>query len=79
MVGAAIAIVLTIARQPIAEYLRMSDSWLIAVFALGMTFYTPLGVKRGNMQGLCEFGSLSRNYILEAASKLALAILLVEL
>ena len=57
----------------------MSDSWLIAVFALGMTFYTPLGVKRGNMQGLCQFGALSRNYILEAASKLALAIVLVEL
>jgi O-antigen/teichoic acid export membrane protein len=31
------------------------------------------------MQGLCEFGALSRNYILEAGSKLACAILLVEL
>ena len=79
IVGAAIAIALTIAKRPIAQYLRMSDSWLIAVFALGMTFYTPLGVKRGNMQGLCQFGALSRNYILEAASKLALAIVLVEL
>jgi O-antigen/teichoic acid export membrane protein len=57
----------------------MPNSWVLAVFALGMAFYTPLGVKRGNMQGLCEFGALSRNYILEAGSKLACAILLVEL
>ena len=79
VVGLAIAVGLTIARKPIAEYLRMPNAWPLLVFALGMAFYTPLGVKRGNMQGLCEFGALSRNYILEATSKLALAIILVEL
>ena len=79
IVGIAIAIGLTLAQKPVAAYLRMPNSWVLAVFALGMAFYTPLGVKRGNMQGLCEFGALSRNYILEAGSKLACAILLVEL
>jgi len=79
IVGVAIAFVFVLARQPIAEYLRMSDSRLLVVFALGMAFYTPLGVKRGNLQGLCEFGSLSRNYIFEAGCKLVLAVLLVEL
>src|SRR5690349_8450458 len=69
----------TLAQKPVAAYLQMPNSWVLAVFALGMAFYTPLGVKRGNMQGLCAFGALSRNYILEAASKLACAILLVEL
>jgi O-antigen/teichoic acid export membrane protein len=78
MVGVTIAIVLTLAQKPVAAYLRMENSWLLAVFALGMAFYTPLGVKRGNMQGLCKFGALSRNYILEAASKVTLAIVLVE-
>lgn len=79
IVGFAIAIAITIARVPIAEYLRMPNAWLLGVFALGMAFYTPLGVKRGNMQGLCAFGSLSRNFILEATSKLIIAIVLVEL
>ena len=79
IVGIAIALALTIAQLPVAEYLRMPDPRLLAVFALGMAFYTPLGVKRGNMQGLCAFGALSRNFILEATSKLAIAIVLVEL
>lgn len=79
IVGIAIAVGLTLAQKPVATYLRMPNSWVLAVFALGMAFYTPLGVKRGNMQGLCEFGALSRNYIFEAGSKLACAILLVEL
>ena len=79
IVGFAIALGLTMARKPIAEYLRMPDAWLLVAFALGMAFYTPLGVKRGNMQGLCAFGALSRNYILEATSKLVIAVLLVEL
>jgi len=79
IVGVAIAFMFVLARQPIADYLRMPDSRLLVVFALGMAFYTPLGVKRGNLQGLCEFGSLSRNYIFEAGCKLVLAVLLVEL
>src|SRR5690348_1448691 len=79
MVGIAIAVGLTLAQKPVAAYLQMPNSWVLAVFALGMAFYTPLGVKRGNMQGLCAFGALSRNYIFEAGSKLACAILLVEL
>ncbi len=79
VVGIAIAVGLTLAQKPVASYLQMPNSWVLAVFALGMAFYTPLGVKRGNMQGLCAFGALSRNYIFEAGSKLACAILLVEL
>jgi O-antigen/teichoic acid export membrane protein len=79
IVGFAIALGLTIARRPIGEYLRMPDSWLLVAFAIGMAFYTPLGVKRGNMQGLCAFAALSRNYVLEATSKLVIAIVLVEL
>ena len=78
-VGLAVALVLTVAQRPIAEYLRMPNSWVIAVLALGMAFYNQLGVKRGKMQGWCDFTSLSWNYIFEAAAKLAIAVLLVEL
>jgi O-antigen/teichoic acid export membrane protein len=77
--GFVVALVLFAAQKPIAEYLRMPNSWVIAVLAIGMAFYNQLGVKRGNLQGWCEFKSLSWNYVFEAASKLAMAILLVEL
>jgi len=79
IVGLGIAVAFLLARHPVAEYLRMPDSRLLIVFALGMAFYTPLGVKRGNIQGLCQFGALSRNYIFEAACKLVMAIAMVEL
>ena len=78
-VGIAVALALVSAQKPIAEYLRMPNSWVIGVLAIGMAFYNQLGVKRGNLQGRCHFGALSWNYILEAASKLAIALLLVEL
>jgi O-antigen/teichoic acid export membrane protein len=78
-VGAVVAVLLFAAEKPIAEYLRMPNAWVIGVLAIGMAFYNQLGVKRGNMQGWCRFGPLSRNYIFEAASKLAIAIILVEL
>ena len=77
--GLVVALVLALAQKPITEYLRMPNSWIIAVLAIGMAFYNQLGVKRGNMQGWCEFPSLSWNYVFEAASKLAIAVLLVEL
>ena len=77
--GGLVALVLVIAQKPIANYLRMPNSWVIAVLAIGMAFYNELGVKRGDMQGWCRFGSLSKNYIFEAASKLAIAVVLVEL
>lgn len=78
-VGMAVALALMIAQKPIAEYLRMPNPWVIGVLAAGMAFYNQLGVKRGNLQGWCHFGALSWNYVFEAASKLAIAILLVEL
>ncbi len=77
--GAALALVLLVAEKPIAEYLRMPNAWVIGVLAIGIAFYNELGVKRGNMQGWCRFGALSRNYIFEAAFKLIIAVLLVEL
>ena len=77
--GLVVAFVLVLAQKPITDYLRMPNSWIIAVLAIGMAFYNQLGVKRGNMQGWCQFPALSWNYVFEAASKLAIAVLLVEL
>ncbi len=73
-VGAALTAFLFIMREPIASYLRLSEVRLIDVLALGMLFYIPLGVRRGAMQGLCQFVRLSANLTAEAVVKLIGAI-----
>ena len=50
---------------------------LIQVLALGMLFYIPLGVRRGGMQGTCQFVRLSVNLIVEATVKLIAAVAFV--
>lgn len=63
----------------VARYLRIPDPWLMVVLATGIAFYMPLGVKRGAMQGLCQFGRLSGNFLVEAAMRATAAVLLVAL
>jgi len=74
-VGAA----LLISTKPISAYLHIPDPWLLAVLAIGVAAYVPLGVRRGAMQGVCSFGRLSGNFIIEALVKLLIAIFLVAL
>jgi len=70
---------LVVLQKPIASYLHLPNSWALAVLAIGISAYVPLGVRRGGMQGICSFGRLSANFIIEAVTKLAIAILLVAL
>src|SRR5579883_1901079 len=51
----------------------------MVVLATGIAFYMPLGVKRGAMQGLCKFGRLSGNFLVEAAVRAVAAVSLVVL
>jgi O-antigen/teichoic acid export membrane protein len=78
-VGLIVGLTLAGGSLPISYYLRLPDPWLMVVLAIGMLFYVPLGVHRGNLQGLCSFPSLATNYIVEAAVKLACSVLLVGL
>ncbi len=64
---------------PVAAYLRLPSAMLVVVMAVGIAFYVPLGVRRGGMQGTCEFGKLSGNLALEALVKLLTAVTLVHL
>ncbi|HEY6253766.1 MAG TPA: oligosaccharide flippase family protein, partial [Candidatus Angelobacter sp.] len=74
-VGAA----LLIAQRPVAAYLHIPDPRLLAVLAIGIAAYVPLGVRRGAMQGVCSFGRLSGNFIIEALAKLVIAVILVAI
>jgi O-antigen/teichoic acid export membrane protein len=62
-----------------AGYLRLPDPWILGVLAIGISWYVPLGVRRGAMQGVCSFGRLSSNAITESVVKFVTAILLVAL
>ena len=76
-VGLILGAGLILASGPIASYLNLRSPSMIALLALGITFYIPLGVKRGGLQGVCSFGLLSCNFVLEAGVKFAAALLLV--
>ncbi len=77
-VGLVLGAAFMIASHLVADYLNLPSAWMIAVLALGFSFYVPLGARRGGMQGKCAFRRLASSYVLEALLKFAGAVLLVE-
>jgi O-antigen/teichoic acid export membrane protein len=75
--GLVLGAIAAVFHEPIRDFLRLPSGSLVIILAFGLAFYIPLGVKRGALQGLCKFRQLSWNFVVEAASKLALALLLV--
>lgn len=79
VVSLGVGFLLAVTQKPVSAYLHMPDPWILAVLAIGIAAYVPLGVHRGAMQGNCEFKKLSGSYISEAVSKLLIGIFLVAL
>jgi O-antigen/teichoic acid export membrane protein len=77
LVGFGLSALLVGTSRWIASYLRMPSPTIIVVLGLGMLFYIPLGVRRGGMQGTCQFLRLSLNLAAEAFVKLIAAMILV--
>ncbi len=77
LLGFALAVIFVGASNWIAAYLRMPSPTLVVLIGLGMLFYIPLGVRRGGMQGTCQFLRLSLNLAAEAFVKLSAAMILV--
>ena len=77
-VGAVLGLGLLLASGPIASYLNLPSATIVILLAFGIAFYIPLGVKRGGLQGVCAFGALSWNFIIEASVKFTAALLLVS-
>jgi O-antigen/teichoic acid export membrane protein len=77
--GAAIALLLVLFSKPISGYLNINSPWLVIFLAVGITFYVPLGVRRGGMQGLYAFRRLAVNFLIEGAVKLVGAFVLIHL
>jgi len=77
-VGIALGSALLLCSGFVARYLNLPSPWIVILLALGITFYIPLGVKRGGLQGTCTFSRLSWNFILEAVAKFVGALLLIH-
>lgn len=78
-VGILLGSLLIVASGPVAHYLRLPSATLVVLLALGIAFYIPLGVKRGGLQGICSFGKLTLNFVLESLTRFLGAIVLIEL
>jgi O-antigen/teichoic acid export membrane protein len=76
--GVAVGFGMMVASPAIAHMLRLPSPLLVVLLGAGLIFYPALGVKRGALQGMCEFRRLSGNFVLEAIVKLLLAVVLVS-
>lgn len=79
LVGISLGSALLLASVPVAHYLNLPSPMIVVLLALGITFYVPLGAKRGGLQGTCKFPKFAGNYLLEAATKFIGAVTLVAL
>lgn len=70
---------LCILQRPVAAYLHIPNPWILAVLAIGISAYVPLGVRRGGLQGICCFGRLGATFIIEAMVRVILAVILVAI
>lgn len=77
--GIAIGLLLFLFNRALTAYLNLPDPVLISLLALGMTFYIPLGVRRGYIQGIHAFSSLAINFMLEGVVRLGGAYLLIRI
>ncbi|HTX76537.1 MAG TPA: lipopolysaccharide biosynthesis protein [Terracidiphilus sp.] len=68
--GIVVALALVVFRGPIAAYLNLPSSSLVALISIGAGFYIPLGVRRGYIQGTCGFRALAMNMVLEQGFRL---------
>ncbi len=77
-VGVLLGSGLILAAGSVAQYLNLPTPNIVILLAFGIAFYIPLGVRRGGMQGTCQFKRLTWNFILEAIAKFIGALVLVK-
>ena len=74
-----LAVVLALFSGVIARYLQLPSGFVVQLLAIGILFYIPLGVKRGALQGVCDFRRLTENFVLESSVKFLAAVVLMLL
>jgi O-antigen/teichoic acid export membrane protein len=76
-IGIGVGLVLAFQSQWITSFLKLPAAHDIDLLAIAAAVYIPLGVQRGRMQGCYEFRRLAINVIVEATTKLGVAVLLL--
>ena len=79
MYSVSIGLLLAIASPEISRYLNLPTTVFLRLLAAGIVFYIPLGVRRGLLQGSCDFRALAVNLSLEVVVKLVGAVVLMSL
>jgi O-antigen/teichoic acid export membrane protein len=77
-VGLALGVLLVVCSSAISKYLSLPSSHDIVLLGVGTAVYIPLGVRRGMLQGLCDFRRLAVNFVLEVLVKFGSALLLLH-
>jgi O-antigen/teichoic acid export membrane protein len=79
LAGISIGALLFVFKGLLTSYLNLPDPFLITLLAIGTTFYIPLGVRRGYIQGRRAFRPLAVNFMLEGLVRLGGLWLLIGL
>ena len=79
MASVTLGLLLFLFNRLLTRYLNLPDPVLISLLALGTTFYIPLGVRRGYIQGIHAFSSLAANLMVEGLVRLGGAYFLIKL
>ncbi|KAA6461299.1 hypothetical protein DYQ86_12560 [Acidobacteria bacterium AB60] len=77
VVGILVGLGLVLLQKPIANYLNLPDSQLVALIAVGCAYYIPLGSRRGFLQGTLGFRLLATNMIIEQVVRLGGSLALI--
>lgn len=77
--GIFVGILLLLFQSVIADYLRLPNARLVTLLVIGVTFYVPLGSRRGYIQGAYGFRRLATNLVIEGAARLGGSLLLITL
>ncbi len=77
--GLGIMVVLAVGSPYLTSYFNLPQRHDLLLLAVATGVYIPLGVRRGRMQGCCEFGNLGLNLVVEVAVKFGGALLFLKL
>ncbi len=77
-IATVIGVALVWSSSLVSSYLNFPTRDYVVLLGIATTFYIPLGVRRGLMQGAYDFRHLAENFVIEVVVKLGGALLLLH-
>jgi O-antigen/teichoic acid export membrane protein len=77
--GIFIGLLLIIFERGVSNYLNLADPLLIVILAVGVSFYVPLGSRRGYLQGAYGFRRMAGSLVTEGAVRLVGSLVMIQL